>query len=204
MLSVLDQPTLILNKNWTAIGTEPVRDAICKVSKDAAQIIDHAEGYFQQYTWEEWTALRAKDGEDFIATGCGRVRVPDVIVLNKYEKVHTNTVMFNRKNLFSRDRNMCQYCRKRITGSDCTIDHIIPQCQGGRSTWENCVLACVDCNVAKGGRTPRQAKMTLIRPAAKPKWNPIFRTKTIKPIWGKFMDLDAIISEMYWQVELQP
>lgn len=201
MPAVLDQPTLVLNRNWTAIGVEPVRDAITKVCSENAVILDPHD--FQTYTWERWSEL-ATEGHESICGGSGRFRVPDIIVLNKYEKVHSRSLMFNRRNLFARDNNTCQYCCKRLKSSDCTVDHVIPQCQGGQSTWENCVIACVDCNVRKGGRTPKQANMVLVRKPAKPRWSPMFRTRVIKPVWGKVLpDLDAIISEMYWQVELQ-
>lgn len=201
MTSVLDQPTLVLNKTWTPITVESVRDAITKASKENAKIIDPVT--FQTYTWKEWTEVKVNDGEDFISTVNGRIRVPDVIVLSQYEKVHSRNLVFNRRNLFARDHNTCQYCGKKLKTSDCTLDHVIPQCQGGPSTWENCTIACVDCNVRKGGRTPKQASMRLIRAPFKPKWSPVFRTRVIKPVWGQFLNVDAIISELYWQVELQ-
>lgn len=202
MPAVLDQPTLVLNRNWTAIGVEPVRDAIIKVCSENAEIIDPHT--LCTYTWAGWSELKVDGGQDFLTSGSGRFRVPDIIVLKRYEKVHSNSLMFNRRNLFARDQNACQYCGKRLKSSDCTVDHVIPQCQGGQSTWENCVIACVDCNVRKGGRTPRQSRMQLLRKPVKPRWSPMFRTRVIKPVWGKVLpNLDAIISEMYWQVELQ-
>ena len=48
---------------------------------------------------------------------------------------------------------------------------------GRRTTWENIVCACVDCNVRKGGRTPKQAHMTLIRKPEKPKRSPLLSMK---------------------------
>lgn len=202
MPAVLDQPTLVLNKNWTAIDVEPVRDAVTKVCSENAVILDPHD--FQTYTWEKWSELAVEDEANVLHTARGRFRVPDIIILNKYEKVHSQSLLFNRRNLFARDNNTCQYCGKRMSSSNCTVDHVIPQCQGGPSSWENCVIACVDCNVRKGGRTPRQAGMQLIRKPAKPRWSPMFRTRVIKPVWGKVLpDLNAIMSEMYWQVELQ-
>lgn len=202
MPTILDQPTLVLNKNWTAISVEPVRDAITKVCSENAVVLDPHS--FQTFTWEKWAELQVNDDEDFIATVKGRYKVPDIIVLSYYEKIHSRTLMFNRRNLFARDNNSCQYCGKKMSFSNCTLDHVIPQCQGGPSTWENCVIACVNCNVRKGGRTPRQAGIQLLRKPIKPKWSPVFRTKIIKPIWGKVIpDLDTIISEMYWNIELQ-
>ena len=40
---------------------------------------------------------------------------------------------------------------------------MIPVCQGGRTTWQNLVAACLACNQSKGGRTPEQAGMRLKR-----------------------------------------
>lgn len=202
MTSVLDQPVLVLNKSWNAIDVKPVREAIGNVCTENAEFIDPED--FQSYTWEEWAELAVRDGEPYITTGRRKVRVPDVIVLKHYEKIHSRAMVFNRRNLFLRDQNTCQYCGKRFKSSECSIDHVVPQCQGGPSTWDNCVLACVTCNVRKGGRTPKQANMKLIRVPVKPRWSPTFRARAIKPVWGKFgIDVEALVSDLYWQVKLE-
>lgn len=66
-----------------------------------------------------------------------------------------------------RDGHRCQYvgCSRRGT----TVDHVVPRCQGGRSTWTNLVACCLACNTRKGGRTPEQAGMTLKRPIRSPR-----------------------------------
>ena len=63
------------------------------------------------------------------------------------------------RRVMRRDHYTCQYegCHSRAD----TIDHIIPVCQGGRTTWQNLVACCLPCNQAKGGRTPEQAGMRL-------------------------------------------
>ena len=65
------------------------------------------------------------------------------------------------RRVMKRDHHTCQYedCSNRAT----TVDHVIPVCQGGRTTWQNLVAACLPCNQAKGGRTPEQAGMRLKR-----------------------------------------
>lgn len=202
MPCVLDQPVLVLNKNWTAIDVKPVREAVGNVCTENAVFINPED--FQEYTWERWAELMVREGEPFIATGSQQVRVPDVIVLKHYSRVHAEILVFNRRNLFLRDQNTCQYCGKRSKSSECSIDHVLPQCQGGPSTWENCVLACVTCNVRKGGRTPKQANMKLVRTPVKPRWSPTFRARVIKPIWGKFgVNIEALVSDLYWQVQLE-
>ena len=50
-------------------------------------------------------------------------------------------------------------CQKKAT----TVDHVVPLCQGGSTTWQNLVGCCLTCNQAKGGRTPEQAGMVLKR-----------------------------------------
>ena len=65
------------------------------------------------------------------------------------------------RRVMKRDHYMCQYegCHNRAD----TIDHIVPICQGGRTTWQNLVACCLVCNQTKGGRTPEQAGMQLKR-----------------------------------------
>ena len=63
------------------------------------------------------------------------------------------------RRVMKRDHYTCQYdgCTRRAD----TIDHIVPLCQGGRTTWQNLVACCLTCNQTKGGRTPEQAGMAL-------------------------------------------
>ena len=63
------------------------------------------------------------------------------------------------RRVMRRDHYTCQYegCQSRAD----TIDHIVPVCQGGRTTWQNLVACCLPCNQSKGGRTPEQAGMRL-------------------------------------------
>jgi hypothetical protein len=63
------------------------------------------------------------------------------------------------RRVMKRDHYTCQYegCQRRAD----TIDHIVPLCQGGRTSWQNLVACCLECNQSKGGRTPDQAGMRL-------------------------------------------
>ena len=36
---------------------------------------------------------------------------------------------------------------------------MVPRSRGGRTTWENVVTACGDCNLRKGSRLPRECAM---------------------------------------------
>jgi 5-methylcytosine-specific restriction endonuclease McrA len=159
----------------------------------------------QTFNFDQWHDFsRQEPHPESIHTLSFKIRVPRVILLVMFDRLPKKEVKFTRHNIFERDRNTCQYCGKRFKSSECSIDHVMPQCQGGPSTWENCVLACVTCNVRKGGRTPKQANMKLVRTPVKPRWSPTFRARTIKPIWGKFgVNIEAMVSDLYWQVELE-
>lgn len=92
----------------------------------------------------------------------------------------------------------CQYCGVQPGSAECTIDHIIPRAQGGKTTWENTALACVDCNRKKADKTPEQAGMRLLKKPSKPQVG-LFDFGAIKPI----KSWNAFVSEAFWNVELE-
>jgi 5-methylcytosine-specific restriction endonuclease McrA len=102
------------------------------------------------------------------------IRVPAVLRLLQYVplKRKKHIIRFSRANVFSRDMNTCQYCGGRFPRNQLTLDHLIPIVQGGGKTWENIVTACKPCNQRKGGRTPEEAAMQLIRKPRRPNWLP--------------------------------
>jgi 5-methylcytosine-specific restriction endonuclease McrA len=193
--AVLDRPTLILNRNWQPVGVNTVARALVKVFSEAARIVDPTD--FRLYTWEDWAALRPAAGEPFIRTQRLVLRVPEVAVLTSYDRIPANAVTFSRRNVFKRDRYTCQYCGRQPGSEELTIDHVIPRALGGLSTWENCVLACIDCNRVKADRTPEQAGMALRRKPVRPLWKPLYAPSGVRiASWSKFL------SEAYWNVEL--
>lgn len=101
-----------------------------------------------------------------------RLRHPAVLRLHKPASVRARTVKFSRQNIFLRDRFTCQYCGRSAPASELTYDHVMPRNRGGRTEWTNIVTCCIRCNKLKGGRTPEEASMRLLRPAAKPRWTP--------------------------------
>ena len=105
--------------------------------------------------------------------GVGReYPMPAVVrVLRRFRRDRV-VIRFSRLNIYTRDRFTCQYCGARFLTEDLTFDHVVPRSTGGRTTWENIVTACVPCNSRKANRTPREARMTLLRPPAKPRHLP--------------------------------
>ena len=196
MTAVLERPTLVLNRNWQPIGVTPVARSMTLVWNENARVVDPVD--FQLYSWVDWAALRPRDGEMFIQAPSFRLRVPEVIVLTHYDRVPTTSVTFSRRNIYKRDRFTCQYCGKQPGSEELTLDHVIPRSRGGTSTWENCVLACVDCNARKADRTPAEARMPLHKEPSRPTWRPHYACREIRiASWAQF------ISVAYWNVELE-
>ena len=127
------------------------------------------------------------------------IKLPSVLRLLKYVKVRKRFqhVKFSRANIYARDHHTCQYCGKKCTTENLTFDHVIPIVMGGAKTWENIVTCCIDCNREKGGRTPKEARMALVRKPSRPTWIPALRITIgfhrVPESWRDYL---------YWNVEL--
>jgi 5-methylcytosine-specific restriction endonuclease McrA len=203
----LDASVLVLNKMFMAVHVISVRRAFCLLMKELAEVVTLEEGQYQTYdfaTWAEVSEYRSKhfnqEEDDWVRTPNSMIQAPRVIRLLSYDKVPRQAVKFNRRNIFARDSNQCQYCGKKFIMSELSLDHVIPRSQGGATTWENIVCACVDCNVRKGGRTPKQANLTLIRKPEKPKRSPILSMKLSQK---KYRSWQSFLDSAYWNVELR-
>jgi 5-methylcytosine-specific restriction endonuclease McrA len=205
--SPLEASVLVLNKLFMAVHIISVRRAFCLLCKDLAEVVSLEEGQFATYnfaSWREVSEYRARhfrrEEDDWVRTPSSEIQVPRVIRLLSYDKLPRQTVKFNRRNIFARDNNQCQYCGKRFATTELSLDHVVPRSQGGQSTWDNIVCACLRCNVRKGGRTPREAGMTLIRKPEKPKRSPLLNLKLTH---RKYQSWKTFLENAYWSVELK-
>ena len=203
----LDASVLVLNRLFMAIHVVSVRRAFCLLCKDLAEVVSEEDGQFATYDFESWLEVseyRARyfrrEDDDWVRTVSAEIQVPRVIRLRDYDRMPKHTVKFNRRNIFARDNNQCQYCGRRFPTTDLSLDHVIPRSQGGQSTWTNVVCCCLDCNVRKGGRTPRQANMKLIRKPEKPKRSPLLNLKLSH---AKYQSWKTFLDHAYWSVELR-
>ncbi len=194
--SVLQRPTLVLNRNWQPVNVATVARALVLLWNESARVVDPAD--YQTFDWNDWSKLLPAGGDVFVQAIRFRIRVPEVITLTEYDRLPTASVTFSRRNIFKRDKFVCQYCGEQPGTDALTIDHVVPRAQGGESRWDNCVLACIDCNHRKADRTPKQAGMKLRREPVRPEWKPLYATQDMRiESWSKF------ISEAYWNVELK-
>ncbi len=180
--TALNTHVLVLNKMWMAVRVVDARRAFSLLFRDLAEVIRVDDGSYTAYDFESWADVSAvrdrfagldREAYDWVRTVRMHIAVPKVIRLLGYDRLPKQQVKLNRRNIFARDGNLCQYCGERFPTSELSLDHVHPRSQGGGSTWENLVCACTRCNAKKGGRTPKQARMHLIRKPERPTRNPV-------------------------------
>ncbi|MBL0927638.1 MAG: HNH endonuclease [Phycisphaerales bacterium] len=189
-----------------AVRVISAKRAFGMLARDLAEVIHIEDGQYTSYDFETWAEVseirRQMEAErfDWVRTVRLEIAVPKVIRLLGYDRLPEQHVKLNRRNLFARDRNQCQYCGRTFPTSELSIDHVMPRAQGGGDTWENLVCACVKCNARKGGRTPDQAGIALIRKPVRPKRNPMI---TLRLGQAKYESWKAFLDNAYWSVELR-
>lgn len=197
--SMVSNGVLVLNRNWLAIHVCSVERAISLLVQDLAQVVADNYQTFNFSSWRELSQRAEQEGARYIQAPTFRLLVPDVILLTGFHRVPPRIVKFNRRNIYVRDNYTCQYCGAKPTREELTIDHVHPKSRGGRSEWENVVLACQDCNARKGSHLLGEINMNLARPPRKPHWLTIVR-HTLRghdrPTWQKYVDT------AYWNADL--
>jgi len=148
---------LVLSQSYEPLTITNWRKAFLLVYTEKAELVDVYEEYL--------TAINA------------RYKMPSIIRLKSRPKFNPyRKVELNRKNLFKRDDNKCQYCG---SSADLTIDHIIPKSKGGSSTWENLVTACTQCNNKKDNKSPAEVGMYLRSEPRRPHHIQFMMKKTV-------------------------
>ena len=176
MKDILNQSTvLVLNRNWQAIHVKTPAEAFCMMASGAARGLDmQGEDAIVPVTWSEWLALPVREQDRAVGTPRGVVRCPTVIVAANYARVPLRRPGFNRRNLWQRDGGICQYTGRKLAPHEGNIDHVIPRSRGGRTSWDNCVLAHREINSRKADKLPQEAGLRLIKAPAAPKTLPAF------------------------------
>ena len=143
----IQRQALVLNQNYEPLNVCGVRRAVVLVFGGKADLLETA---------------------DMAIRGVGReYPAPSVIRLRHAVRRPLPRVRLTRREVFARDRQQCQYCGQH--GRDLTLDHVVPRRLGGEHAWENLVTACRACNHRKGGRTPGEARMRLLREPVRPR-----------------------------------
>jgi len=158
--------TLVLSTSYEAVGRVSWKRAITLLFEQKAEVVSAYE-------------------DRVVRSVSLALRMPSVVRLLRWLGRRKRGPQFSRQNVYARDRGRCQYCSVAVTRAEATWDHVVPRSRGGRTNWENIVIACVRCNHDKGGRTPTEARMTL-------------RTQPVRPTRL------ALLGEMSWQPGMPP
>jgi 5-methylcytosine-specific restriction endonuclease McrA len=205
----LESSVLVLNKFFAAVHVVNAKRAFAMLCKESAEVVAIDDGQYNSYDFTSWVDVSAfkaeyglsdEDQYESIKTVSLEIRVPKIIRLVVYDKLPKATIKFNRKNIFARDNNKCQYCGKKVPTSELSLDHVIPRTQGGTSNWKNIVCACTNCNKHKGGRRPEEAGMRLICKPVKPRHCPIIQLKLGS---NKYNSWKQFLNNAYWSVPLE-
>lgn len=171
MSDVLHKTTvLVLNRNWQAIDVKTPADAFCMMAAGTATALAIADGGEMIPTkCDDWFVLPVRDSDNQVRTVHGPVRVPTVIVLAKYDKVPRRRPKLSGRGIWERDGGVCQYTGRKLSRDEGNIDHVVPRSRGGKTTWDNCVLADKRVNSRKADKMPDEAGLKLRRKPVMPK-----------------------------------
>jgi 5-methylcytosine-specific restriction endonuclease McrA len=157
MATLLLRPVLVLDAGYQAVNVVPVRRALTLLASGRAVAVEQ----------DDRVSLRSERE----AVHCPVIIRLFIAVAHRVYR--SLTVRFNKRNVFARDGHRCQYCGAT---EDLTVDHVVPRSRrdhshpnGGPTSWENCVTACLPCNLRKGNRTPEEASMPLRRRPSEPR-----------------------------------
>jgi 5-methylcytosine-specific restriction endonuclease McrA len=186
-----------------AVHVVNVRRAFCLLFSELAEVIHLEAGQFANYSFQSWreiSELRAEfkqPNDDWIRSVGFEIQVPRVIRLLKFDRLPKRQIHLSRHNVLARDEHICQYCGRHFPTHQLSLDHVLPRSRGGATTWENVVCACLSCNIQKGGRTPHEARMKLVRRPTRPKRNPLLMLKLNNP---KYESWRTWLDGVYWEI----
>lgn len=148
MDGVVNTAVLVLNQNYEPLNVCNAGRAVVLVDRGKAEVLERADGAM-------------------LHTPSRLIPLPSVIRLVYLIRRPRPQRKLTRKELFLRDRYVCQYCGRE--SRELTIDHVFPRARGGRHSWDNLVSACRSCNHRKAGRTPEEARMLLLKKPEAPR-----------------------------------
>lgn len=173
---VISRKVLLLNASYEPLSLVTAAKALALIWRRVAESLEPDPGQF----------LRSPN---FV------FQVPSVIRLTEYIDVRARqNRVTNRHRILARDHYRCQYCGRRGTAFDLTLDHIQPKSRGGRTVAENLVASCRECNNRKGDRTPEEARMPLLTNPSALYYGleraEFRRAAEFRPEWRKYLFLE--------------
>lgn len=159
---------LVLSKSYEPVSVTSARKAFLLVYTEKAEVVDMTS--------------------DTIRSPSKIFNLPSVIRLKTRPRFNIfKKIELNRKNVFRRDNNTCQYCGSH---ENLTLDHIIPKSKGGTTSWDNLVTACNKCNNKKDNKTLHEVGMRLMTEPRKPNYIQfLIKKNKIRESWKPYLFL---------------
>lgn len=164
----MSKKILLLDTNYQVQSFIDLKKALKHIFKEKVEVIS---------TWDE-----------YLHFGSGKMKYPSILVLKKPIRRNYFNANFSRTALVKRDKSSCQYCGKKLSAANVTIDHVLPRAQGGITSFTNCVVACQTCNNGKADRTPEQAGMVLLKRPVHPVFTSVRYAIDSNESWHKDWD----------------
>lgn len=188
--SILNQEVLKLNKNWQVIGVISVRQAFEDMAADAVTALHYDDGLMIPYRLKDWMELPIRDQDECVCTSHRKIRAPKVVIAVKFDKLIIKPPKLTLKNLRERDKDTCIYTGKKLKPSEMSMEHVIPESLGGKTTWENIALAHREINSKRSNMPLEKVGLKLRYKPYAPK--PAKPSETIKnknnyPEWAIFL-----------------
>ncbi|MFK7925041.1 MAG: HNH endonuclease [Bacteroidia bacterium] len=158
---------LVLNQDYQAIS-------VCKAEKALILVIGQKAELINDVADRKFRSVK----RDF--------QFPSIIRLYRYVPIPYRKLALSRENIFRRDGYTCVYCGSKY---ELTLDHLIPSSKGGRTTWDNLLTACRECNALKGDRHFEEVGLELNSKPFRPSWIMYLRqfTGLVREDWKPYL-----------------
>ena len=144
-------------------------------------LLDSDYQFVNSINWKKAVRLMVKGKVEVVKESTCRIGdfvLPLVLKLFKsFSYLLGKKMRWSRENIYERDHFTCQYCSAKLAKHSVTIDHVVPQCRGGKNTWENTVCCCKSCNHEKGDTGVEDYHRNLIRKPKAPTVGEYFRAR---------------------------
>lgn len=168
--------TLVLNSNYQVVGIVPWERAVTLIYEDSAETLCNWEN--DKKVEVAYDRCVSNSNKKYI------YQVPAIIVLkNNNVLPRHRAVKFSKINVLYRDDFVCQYCGYKGENGlghkqkKMTIDHVHPVSKGGKTSFDNCVAACGECNSKKGNHLLQEVEMVLMKKPSAPSVGVLLKRK---------------------------
>ena len=107
MVATISKKVLVLNRNWCAVGLIGLPRAMTLLfsqyedGEPKAKIITPPpKGSYEVWDWSDWSNLRPEIGEDGLVSTSKVYKIPEVLILSRYNSLPKQKVNFCRTCLY--------------------------------------------------------------------------------------------------------